>query len=124
MGMRRAGRQRLGFFDSPEVGYESIVSVQPGKTVADKFCRVPAAQAVMHPLALASVFDQLGLLEDRQVPGNPRLAHAEGRGQLADAQLAALQQLDDAQPGGVAQRLEQFDGLFHNINISRFIDVL
>jgi hypothetical protein len=51
--------------------------------------------------------DQLGLPQHLEVLGHRRRRGATGRDQLAGAQASSRrQQLDDALPGGVAERME------------------
>ena len=59
----------------------------------------------MDPFLLLAVQDQAGRLEQEEVFRDGRGAQAEHGDDLADAQLAPLQKLEDAHPGRVRDRL-------------------
>lgn len=65
-------------------------------------------EGIVHPFALAIVIDQPGRLEHAEVAGDAVLRDVEGVDELADAELITpTQQVDDANPGGIGQCLEQ-----------------
>ena len=68
-------------------------------------------QGVKYLLAGAAGLDKAGDLEGGQLVGDGRGAHAQGVGQVADAQLPLIQRPYNAQTGLVAQRLEKDGGL-------------
>ena len=63
--------------------------------------------AVVHPLALASRRDDTCFPQIGQMPGDLRLAQAQNFDKVADADLVAGHQVQEAQPGGVGQRREE-----------------
>ena len=66
--------------------------------------RIGHAVAHVHPVAAAG--DDPRPPQHRQVLGDVGLAAADPLGQVADADLAALQLVEDAKPGRVRERLE------------------
>jgi len=65
---------------------------------AESACRAPRAQAIEHPAAFAKAIEEAGFAEEFQVTGHARLALPEDLRQLADRQLAAGAQHQEAQP--------------------------
>ena len=61
----------------------------------------------MHPLAFASGVHEPGGAQVREMPRRLRLRDAERVVQIAHADLARQQQVEDAQPRRVGERLEE-----------------
>ena len=61
----------------------------------------------MNPLAVPPARDEAGASQVRQVARNLRLRLVENRHEVTDAQLAERQEIQYAQPGRVAERLEK-----------------
>ena len=82
------------------------------------------SERVVHPLALTPVADQARPFKDAEVAGYGVLGELEGIDDLADAELvAALEQVNDADPGGVGEGLEDSDHLAHGI-ICTFLHII
>ena len=71
------------------------------------------AQAVENPAAFAKAIEETGLAEQLQMPRHPRLALSENLRQLADRQLAARAQDQQAQSAGLGDRAQGAEHLLH-----------
>lgn len=63
----------------------------------------------MHPLSFAARSDDAGPAEVGQVAGDLGLALLEDFDEIANADLSAMHQVEQAKPGGVGQRGEKAD---------------
>src|SRR5437667_734468 len=84
--------------------------------------------AIMHPFAVATCIDQTGSLQAREMPGDFRLDHTERVSQFANARFALGEEIQQAQPRWIGQRLENKSRLarlasFHSIHIRRSVYV-
>lgn len=61
-------------------------------------------QAVVHPQAVFPGNHQPGPAQIGEVPGGGGLRNVQDVNEVADAQFAALQQIEDPQPGAVGKR--------------------
>jgi len=64
------------------------------------------ADAVVHPFAFAAGGDDAGLAQEGKVPGDFGLALAQDCDQVADADLATGDEVEQAEPRGVSKRGE------------------
>jgi hypothetical protein len=58
------------------------------------------------PASLLAPFEDCGVGEDLEMPGNAWLTLSKDLRQLSDGQLHQPQQHDDTQPGRIGERLE------------------
>jgi hypothetical protein len=65
------------------------------------------APAIMHPFAVAPRVHQPSPLQVREMPGNFRLDYAKRISQFANAGFAFSQEIQQPQPRGISQRLEE-----------------
>src|SRR5438128_804969 len=111
-------------FSSPvPVICHALVSVHPlaqtDEHMPDERIAMPRP-AIMDPFAVAPRFHQAGPAEMSQVSRDFWLDHPQGIGQFANASVAAREQIEQAQPGRISQRLKQkcrltvFPGWFHS----------
>jgi len=63
-------------------------------------------ERVVRPKATLPGLDQHGAAEVRKVTRDRRLRHVEDLDQIADAQLAIAEQMQDAQPRPIGERRE------------------
>lgn len=63
-----------------------------------------SSQAVIDALALPPGLDQICIAQQAQLVGNRRLGHAQGLGEVIDAQLLLQQSGDDAPDGYCPKR--------------------
>src|SRR5215217_5823129 len=68
-------------------------------------------ESVVHPAALPPVGYQIGILQDFQVEGEPRLRRVQSVGEIADAPLSEAKPLQDGEAGAVRKRVKQLHGL-------------
>jgi hypothetical protein len=69
--------------------------------------RFPRHQRIEHARTLAPVTNQARVAQGREVPGDSGLREPQSGLQVADAQRAAPQELQNIQPHGFAGRFEQ-----------------
>jgi hypothetical protein len=68
--------------------------------------RLRWGQRIEHPGTFATVADQAGVPQGRQVPRNSGLGQTQLRLQVTHAQRAAAQELQNFQPDGLTGRFE------------------
>lgn len=68
---------------------------------------LPSSQAVVYPLPLAAVGNQLGLSEDRQMTRDRRLREREVVDDLSHRSVSLIQEPQDLAAGLVGERLEE-----------------
>ena len=84
----------------------------------------------MHPLPFPACGDDPSTAEVGEVPGNLRLALAENLDEVADADLAAVHQVEEAQARAVGQRGEERGeirirgGVWHGLIIYGLTDMI
>lgn len=81
------------------------------------------SETVDHPCAFAFGFDKAKRLHDRELLGHLHLSGVEYFLQMADAEWAIIQEIDDAEPLWVGDALVNIGG-FHAINIFRLYYIL
>ena len=85
-----------------------IVGIEPGDQRARDVGRAAAlAEPEEGPGAFAEALDQAGFGQQPQVARNPRLRLAQDFGEIGDGQFRLGQQRQNAQPRGLARRLER-----------------
>ena len=72
-------------------------------------------QPVMHPQPFLPADHQSPLPEIRQMAGNRGLRQVQRLMQMADADLAVRQQVQQPQPHRIGERLEEFDGIIQSV---------
>ena len=99
---------------SPEIGTEPLVS---GRTVLEAFeisfqiRRGLGRKAINPPCSVASASDHSLLTEISEMLGNFGLRKAKDFLEVTDTKRTACQQMDDPQPGGIAETLVNRDQL-------------
>lgn len=77
-------------------------------TLLDNGADMGVGKRIENGFALPAAFYQLALFENLQLMRNGRLGHAEGGGQVADANLCFEKDKQDTNAGGVAENFKQF----------------
>ena len=80
--------------------------VQPGEDMPNEGVAMPG-EPVMHPFPIPPRFDQSGVSQLREMPRDLGLINRQGAVQVADADLALGEQVQQAQPGRVGQDLKK-----------------
>ena len=80
-------------------------------------------QPVMHPQPFLAADHQSPLPEIRQMAGHRGLRQVERLMQVADADLAVRQQIQQPQPHRIGERLEEFDRIIQGIGVCFFIRI-
>ena len=70
-----------------------------------------AREPIMHPFPVALDVHQTGPTELGEMPGHFRLIESQSAMEVANADLALGQKIQQAQPGGIRQRLKEQCGL-------------
>jgi hypothetical protein len=76
-------------------------------------------QAVQDPIALTTLDDQLGMLQDRKMPRDGRTGNGETTGDFPGGEFAVFQLLKNLPPSRVRQRPEDRGDMFHNIYLAK-----
>lgn len=79
---------------------------QSRENIPDKRVAVPR-EPVMHPFSIALHLDQSGASHPGQVARDLRLIEAEGAMQIADAELAVGQKVEQTKTGGIGERFKE-----------------
>ena len=74
-------------------------------------------QGIEDVFALPAVFDQVHLLEHPQLVGDCTLGDLDALGDVAHALLTLGQQIEDMNPGGVCEALEQIRNMIHGLKL-------
>ena len=77
------------------------------QSYTEELTHVIVVQRIKNGLALPAGADQLGVLEGAQLMADGALGHAKQFAEVADAQLAFEQGVEDADAGGIAKHPEQ-----------------
>jgi hypothetical protein len=85
--------------------------------------------AVVHPLAVAAGADDAGVAQIGQMPRNLGLALLENFNEVADADLAAIHEIEQAEASAVGKRSEEAGQVerfgrarhFYNIRLDRYV---
>jgi putative hemolysin len=103
--MRETPYSRYPVFRGSDADVLGLLEV---KSLLDRLDHGPArfALAQEHPAALAAAFGKASVAQDADMARHARLALAEHLRKLAHRKLHRAQQPRDAQPGRIAQRLE------------------
>lgn len=80
--------------------------VQPGEDMPNEGVAMPG-EPVMHPFPIPPRFDQSGGSQLREMPRDLGLVDSQGAVQVADADLAWGEQVQQAQPGWIGQGLKE-----------------
>jgi hypothetical protein len=115
-----------GFAQPREIGLHLGIGFE-GRQGGIEDCGCPgvigAFDAVVHPLAFAACVDDAGVAEVGEVPGYLGLALLEDFDEVADADFAAVHEIEQAEAGWVgesgeeANQVERFRGAAHFSNI-------
>src|SRR5256885_9687512 len=93
-----------------ERGAKPVETPLPDRTVPrDELGKFPErlrAQGIEATPAFGPDGYEIGVLQDRQLPRNTRLADVDGLDQLVDGSLARAQGVDDPASGGIGEDLE------------------
>src|SRR6185312_16537194 len=120
---RAAGRKFVGKFGAPRrVAPEHRIlahAVLQAGEIGRQLRRAFRRQAVDHPIGLLARLDQPVRAQVREVLGNLHLRLAEDLLKVADTQLPALQQVQDAQPRRTTEALVDFDELHGGLTALR-----
>ena len=102
-------RSAAGAVEFGQIGLHPLVGAQRSQNSVEDGCGGGIggrADAVVHPLAFAARGNDAGLAQVGQVARDLGLALAENLDKMADADLAAGHQVQQAQAGGVGQGRE------------------
>ena len=77
------------------------------KALGDDRADMIVGQEIVNGFALAAVADQVGVLQDAQLMGDRRLGHPQQFRDRTHAHLRFKQGVEDLDPGGVGENLEQ-----------------
>ena len=107
--VRRLGALRADGFGPRRISGEQRVSGTVGPLVDERkqgLDPLRLGERQEHPAALLAPLEHAGVRQNLQMTRNAGLALSQHLGQLTDRQLHQPEQRDDAQPGGIGERLE------------------
>ena len=104
------GRGAAGLAEAGAVCLHGAVLLEPGQRLAQELGGPGVggrSDAVVHPLALASRLDDPRAAQVGQVAADLGLRLLQNLDEVADAKLLVAHQVEQAQAGGVSQRLKE-----------------
>jgi hypothetical protein len=89
------------------------------KRLSEERGDVLVVERVEHHAAIASSADEAAALQQPQLVRHRRLREPQDSGQVAHAQLAMRQRVEDADAGGVAERAESVGEAFDSAGVDQ-----